>query len=41
LVNIFSNDVIGLSFLRGAGLGFLDIVKPMKNILVRKMSHGK
>ena len=41
LVNIFSNDTIGLSALRGAGLGLLDIVKPVKKMLVSKMSFGK
>jgi 2-octaprenyl-6-methoxyphenol hydroxylase len=41
LVNVFSNDVIGLSSLRSAGLVLLDSVKPIKNLLVRKMSHGK
>jgi 2-octaprenyl-6-methoxyphenol hydroxylase len=41
LVNVFSNDVIGLGALRGAGLGLLELVKPAKNILVGKMSFGK
>ena len=41
LVNIFSNDTIGLSAIRGAGLGLLDIVKPVKKMLVSKMSFGK
>ena len=41
LVNIFSNDTIGLSSLRGAGLGTLELLKPVKNILVSKMSFGK
>ncbi len=41
LVNIFSNDLLGVSALRGAGLGFLDIVKPAKSFLVGKMSFGK
>ena len=41
LVNIFSNDTIGLSTIRGAGLGLLDIVKPFKKMLVSKMSFGK
>lgn len=41
LVNIFTNDLIGISALRGAGLGFLDVVKPAKSFLVGKMSFGK
>ena len=41
LVNVFSNDLLGVSALRGAGLGFLDIVKPAKSFLVGKMSFGK
>ncbi len=41
LVNIFSNDVIGLSGLRGAGLGALELLQPVKNLLVGKMSFGK
>ncbi len=41
LVNIFSNDLLGISALRGVGLGFLDIVKPAKSFLVGKMSFGK
>jgi 2-octaprenyl-6-methoxyphenol hydroxylase len=41
LVNIFSNDLIGLSALRGKGLGLLDMIKPIKQIVVEKMSYGK
>ena len=41
LVNIFSNDLIGVSSLRGAGLGALEMLKPAKNFLVNKMSFGK
>lgn len=41
LVNIFSNDILGVSALRGLGLGLFDIVKPVKQHLVRKMSFGK
>lgn len=41
LVNVFSNDLIGVSALRGLGLGLLDVVKPAKNVLVSKMSFGK
>jgi 2-octaprenyl-6-methoxyphenol hydroxylase len=41
LVNVFSNDLIGVGSLRGAGLGILDFFKPAKNLLVGKMSFGK
>ena len=41
LVNLFSNDVIGLSGLRGAGLGALELLQPVKNVLIGKMSYGK
>ena len=41
LVSIFSNDLIGVASLRGAGLGMLDLFKPAKNLLVGKMSFGK
>ncbi len=41
LVNVFSNDTIGLSTIRGAGLGALELLKPVKNMLVSKMSFGK
>jgi 2-octaprenyl-6-methoxyphenol hydroxylase len=41
LVNVFSNDLIGVGSLRGAGLGALDFFKPAKNLLVGKMSFGK
>lgn len=40
LVNIFSNDIVGLSKLRGTCLGLLDIVQPAKKRLVSKMSFG-
>lgn len=40
LVHVFSNDIGGLSGLRAAGLGLLDIVRPAKNRLVSKMSFG-
>ena len=40
LVNVFSNDVVGLSTLRGAGLGLFDLAKPLKRKLVSKMSFG-
>lgn len=41
LVNVFSNDVIGVSALRGTGLGVLELLKPAKSFLVGKMSFGK
>ncbi len=41
LVNVFSNDVIGLGAIRGAGLGLLELIKPAKKLLVGKMSFGK
>jgi len=41
LVNIFSNDILGVSGLRSAGLGMLDVMKPIKQHLVSKMSFGK
>ena len=41
LVNLFSNDIAGLSGLRGAGLGALELLQPVKNVLIGKMSFGK
>ncbi|MFV1922383.1 MAG: FAD-dependent monooxygenase [Methylotenera sp.] len=41
LVNLFSNDLLGLTFMRGVGLGLLDIIPPAKRMLVSKMSYGK
>lgn len=41
LVNIFSNDILGMSALRSTGLGLFDLFKPIKRHLVRKMSFGK
>ncbi|MGZ8258706.1 MAG: FAD-dependent oxidoreductase [Methylotenera sp.] len=41
LVNIFSNDIVGVSALRSAGLGLFDLMNPIKQHLVRKMSFGK
>lgn len=40
LVNTFSNDLVGLSALRATALSVLDIAKPLKERLVRKMSYG-
>lgn len=41
LVNIFSNDIIGVDGLRSAALGLFDVIKPIKRHLVSKMSYGK
>lgn len=41
LVNVFSNNLIGVSGIRSIGLGLFDVVKPVKQHLVRKMSFGK
>lgn len=41
LVNVFSNDILGVSSLRASGLGLLDLLKPVKKHLVSKMSFGK
>lgn len=40
LVQIFSNEIVGLAALRSAGLGVLDIIKPAKRLLINKMSFG-
>lgn len=40
LVNIFSNEILGVSGMRSAGLGLLDIAKPAKRFLINKMSFG-
>jgi 2-octaprenyl-6-methoxyphenol hydroxylase len=40
LVNLFSNDIVGVSGLRGMSLGMFDLLKPVKSRLVRKMSFG-
>ena len=40
LVNLFSNDLVGLNRMRGIGLGLLDVVPFVKHRLVRKMSFG-
>jgi 2-octaprenyl-6-methoxyphenol hydroxylase len=41
LVNVFGNEIIGLQAIRGAGLGALQLMSPIKNMLVSKMSFGK
>lgn len=40
LVNVFSNDIVGLPAVRSAGLGILDVLKPVRSKLVSKMSFG-
>ena len=41
LVNVFGNEIIGLQAARGLGLGALQLMSPLKNMLVNKMSFGK
>jgi 2-octaprenyl-6-methoxyphenol hydroxylase len=41
LVNVFGNEIIGLQAARGLGLGALQLMSPVKNMLVSKMSFGK
>jgi 2-octaprenyl-6-methoxyphenol hydroxylase len=41
LVNIFSNDIVGLSALRGAGIGLIEVLQPVKSMLVKRMSFGR
>ena len=41
LVNVFGNEIIGLQAARGLGLGALQMMSPLKNLLVSKMSFGK
>ena len=41
LVNVFSNDILGVHVVRSAGLALFDVIKPMKKNLVSKMSYGK
>ena len=41
LVNVFGNDIAGLRAIRGAGLGALELIMPLKKMLVGKMSFGK
>ncbi|BCM25781.1 FAD-dependent monooxygenase [Methyloradius palustris] len=40
MVNLFSNDLIGISPARGLAIGLLDFVKPAKQHFVSKMSFG-
>ena len=41
LLELFSNDLIGVSGARGFGLGGLSMLKPAREFLVSKMSYGK
>ncbi len=41
LVSLFTNEVIGVSGMRSIGLGLFDVLKPVKDALVSKMSYGK
>jgi len=41
LVSLFTNDVIGVAGMRSVGLGLFDVLKPVKDALVSKMSYGK
>ena len=40
LVNVFSNDLVGVGLLRGAGLGALSLLPMARRFLVNKMSYG-
>lgn len=40
LVNIFTNELLGIPGIRSAGLGLLDVTKPAKRFLINKMSFG-
>lgn len=40
LVNVFSNDLMGMGLLRGAGLGALGMLPTVRRYLVNKMSYG-
>ncbi|MDP8567518.1 FAD-dependent monooxygenase [Methylophilus aquaticus] len=41
LVNVFSNDLIGVGLLRGAGLGLLGVLPGARRFLINKMSYGR
>lgn len=41
LVNVFSNDLLGVAPIRSASLGLFDLLAPVKQYLVGKMSFGK
>lgn len=40
LVNVFSNDLVSVGLLRGAGLGALSMLPMARRFLVNKMSYG-
>jgi 2-octaprenyl-6-methoxyphenol hydroxylase len=40
LVNLFSNNIVGLNPLRSTGIRLLDILHPIKRHIVNKMSFG-
>lgn len=40
LVRAFSNDIPGLGFLRGTGLGLLELLPPARRFVARRMSFG-
>lgn len=40
LVNVFSNNLLGLNAMRSLGLGLFDVIGPVKKHLVNKMSFG-
>ncbi|OAM51413.1 2-octaprenyl-6-methoxyphenyl hydroxylase [Methylovorus sp. MM2] len=40
LVNTFSNEILGLNKARGIGIGLLDVLHPVKQHIVNKMSFG-
>lgn len=40
LVNVFTNEILGVPVMRSTGLGLLDVVKPAKRFLINKMSFG-
>lgn len=41
LVNIFANELLGVSQLRGIGLGALELFPSARRLLVNRMSYGK
>lgn len=41
LVNVFSNDLVGVGILRGLGLGMLSMMPLARRFLVNKMSYGR
>ncbi|WP_029146740.1 FAD-dependent monooxygenase [Methylophilus sp. 5] len=41
LVNVFSNELVGVGLLRGAGLGALSMLPMARRFLVNKMSYGR